>query len=170
MAIKLALDPMTDWYTQFANLVAAAFPSMTLQVETPDEPWNCAGAGASIGDYATSKSAAYIAADPTHWSAELYCVGGPGNVPNWQGKIASTLGQALAASNLTHYELIDGVQTGYTTGIQFNPWNPILTSAMYLAQDTSLIPVQSGYTQTAGLMGCRQVTRLASNSIRGIRY
>ena len=50
------------------------------------------------------------------------------------------------------------MQTGYTTGIQFNPWNPILTSAMYLAQDTSLIPVQSGYTQTAAY---KYVTRIA---------
>lgn len=37
VAQYLALDPMTDFYTQFANLAAATFPSMTPEFEVTDD-------------------------------------------------------------------------------------------------------------------------------------
>jgi hypothetical protein len=121
-----AADPMTDYVPELANYIKTNGPSwMTPRFETVNESWNAA---TWILSYSNNKAA-------IEWS------GGVNN--DWQGKTASTLGQAIAAvytlGNLgTTYQVIDGMQTatGGTAG-GCNSSNDRLSAAKYVAQAAS---------------------------------
>jgi hypothetical protein len=156
VALSLAVDPMTDYYPSFYSLAKSTFPSMTFIQETPDE-MDFTLTQSSC--YMSSKSNAYKALD-SHWTNGLFYCGPGGNNLAEEGKVASTLGQALVASGLSKYELVAGVQTSAGTSSYdlANYYNLMMSSYAYVNQNPSNIPTQSGYTQAPAY---NYVTRLA---------
>lgn len=145
-AYMFSLDPMTDFLGQYASYIKTNYPAMVPEFEVLNEPWNCAGPYPPT--YISALVRVYIAADPAAWSSAGAFCGSSGNTPNEIGKMASTAGQQLSTVyNAGQYKLLVGVQT--VAGTNASSWNGALTSAMYLAQNPSLIPIQPGYTQTA---------------------
>ena len=121
----MALDPMTDYALELANYVKTSGPSwMVPRFEPINELWNTATGFFQTG-YANTKSA-------VNWSGGTY--------HDWYGKVASTLGQAVAAvygsAGLgSAYQVIAGVQTilGDTSGNRA-PSAERLTASKYVAQ------------------------------------
>jgi len=135
----MASDPVTDYPIQHAKYTQANYPQFLNIYETPNEPWNCAGAG--TGPYTSLKSRAYNAADPTAWTAQYSCDAPGGDVVNWVGKAASLLAQSIRAVSPT-YMIMSG---GQTVGDGYQPfWRGLVRSDAYVAQNPSNIPIQSG--------------------------
>jgi hypothetical protein len=137
----LALDPMTDFYTQYAQYIKTNYPSMVPEFEVPDETWNEIQNPAC---YASAKTRVYISQNPAAWQSGIFYCGTGGDTLNWTGKVASTLGQALFGvyGDKTKYQLIVGVKTN---NVPSSSQSAVLLSTSYINQT---IPAQSGYTQT----------------------
>lgn len=127
----MSVDPMTDWHVQLATYVRNnAPPWMIPRFECLNEPWN-------LLTQVSTRSRAYSF---INWQAINY-----GDVPNFIGKIASTIGQdlnsVLGPVTGNNYHLIINIQTGLTTD-----WNDGLNSSSYVGQSA---PAQAGYIKAA---------------------
>lgn len=146
VAPPYAVDPMTDYHTRVATYVKAIGPSwMIPRFETCNELFNTFSGFDQTG-YANAKAAAYVVS--AGWA-------GGSNYQSWQGKILSTIGQAVSAvyggqPDGTKYQVVCGVQTiTFSTTAGANANDPRVTSDQYLAQSTA---AQSGYAKTAGYL------------------
>lgn len=143
----MASDPITDYPIQYAKYTQANYPQFLLIGETPNELWNCAGAG--TGPYASLKSRAYIAVS-TVWASNSvgqdYC-GPSGDFRNWAGKAASLLGQSIRAVSST-YIVTTGAQL---VGAGDSRWDVAIRSNSYVGQSPSDIPTQSGCAGAASI-------------------
>jgi hypothetical protein len=134
---RFVLDPMTDWTARIAAYCIANAPSwMVPRFESVNEITFNSSAGFSTS-YAWSKAFA-------HWGVQFDPV-------NWQGKISSTLGQALNAAyggaiDGTRYWAIAGVQTASFTSPGGGSMAAVLSSTKYVAQAAA---PQSGYVKEA---------------------
>ena len=147
IAPPLAIDPMTDYIPSLAAYCRDNAPAwMIPRYEGPNELWNT-GAGFFQTGYAQTKSNAYAASDPTHWS--------PGAYHEWYGKIISTIGQAVATvysvsmanvKTQTKYQVITGVQTGTLGGAGWTGSSARLASTSYINQTAA---AQSPYLKSA---------------------
>jgi hypothetical protein len=135
-----SLDPMTDFWPSFAAYVKANSPGwMVPRYEGVNEQWNFA-TGFWGTRYGWNK--AWV-----HWGTSQF------GVHQWQGKILSTLGQAINSAygglpNGTKYWLVNGVQNAPygTTASVITSFNERLTSASYVGQATA---AQVGYVKAA---------------------
>lgn len=145
----LASDPVTDFPIQYAKYMQANYPALLGIFETPNEPWNCGGAG--TGAFSTLKSSAYIAVS-TAWSTNTaghgFC--GPfvtGDYQNFVGKAGSLLGQAIRAVSSTYIVTVGSQLVGNAT----SGWNDIIRSTSYVNQNPANIPIQSGCAGAASV-------------------
>lgn len=142
VAPYLAIDPMTDWFTRLATyLKAAAPPWMIPRLEGCNEQWNNAG-GFFGTRYGWAKANA-------HWGTQF-------DQNNWQGKVMSTIGQAVNAvyggAVGAGYQLVNGAQTvSFSSTGSANSNDPRMTSAQYVAQAAA---PQVGYTKSAASGWC----------------
>lgn len=133
---RFVLDPMTDWTTWLVNYCKANRPSwMIPRFESVNEITFNSAAGFSTR-YAWNKSF-------LHWAVQF-------DAKNWQGKISSTLGQAV---NAAWGGAVDGVECWAIAGIQTVAFSvagggssAVLGSTLYLSQAA---PAQSGYVKEA---------------------
>jgi hypothetical protein len=135
----LAVDPMTDFYTQLSTYIKNNMPSwMIPRFETCNECWNNNN---PMTQYAFQK--AYV-----HWNTQFS--GGIFNNHNWVGKTASTIGQAVNAvyggAIGVGYRILIGVQTVDFSSPGANSSGARFTAANYVAQSAA---AQVGYTKTA---------------------
>lgn len=139
----LALDPMTDWVKDESIYMIGMWPSAHPTVAISNELWNCTAV--NPGPYTSAKTRYYIATDSAWHNGSKFC-GSGGNVQDWTGKIASTVGQDLLRYYTNgRYTLSAGVQTSDAANAS-STWNDVILSTDYVNQ--TVIPVQSGYTQT----------------------
>lgn len=145
----LALDPMTDFWPSCATYLKANTPSwMIPRFEGVNEEWNTANGFFGVR-YGWNK--AWL-----HWSGVQF------GTNQWQGKVASTLGQAISTvyggvPDGTKYQFINGCQMAaayFTTGPTVTQNNERMTSATYVAQAAA---AQTGYTKTAASLYCTHV-------------
>lgn len=135
-----ALDPMTNFWPTFAAYNKTNQPAwMIPRYEPVNEQWNF---GAAFWNTRYGWNKAWF-----HWGVQF-------GTNQWQGKIASTMGQAISTvyggtPDGTKYWYINGNQfaSSYnTSGKSVTQNNERMTSATYVAQAAA---PQSGYTKTA---------------------
>jgi len=135
----MAVDPMTDFHTQLATYIKNNMPTwMIPRFETCNELWNNSN---NQTRYAFGK--AFL-----QWNTQFAV--GQFDSDDWQGKTASTIGQAINAayggSVGTRYQLIVGQKTSDFTSSGANGHAATLASTAYVGQSQS---PQAGYTQSA---------------------
>ena len=119
--------------------IKQSFPSMRPLFEIPDELWNSSIIGPCV--YASAKVRAYAAMDPA-WKVPGQHCGSSGNVYEWEGKVGSVLGQAIAKIySQGTAEIVSGV---FTLNGNSGNANAILRADSYIGQIPSNIPTQSG--------------------------
>lgn len=143
MSSGYAMDPMTDFWPTYAAYVKANSPAwMIPRYEGPNEQWNFAS-GFFATRYGWNKSW-------HHWGIQF-------GTNDWQGKIVSTLGQAVNAvyggqPDGTKYWLVNGMQGGsayyYLGGNTVAQNNQRMSSSTYTGQAA---PAQSGYSKAVGV-------------------
>jgi hypothetical protein len=149
----LALDPMTDWVSQYATYVKNNYSSPLTRFEVTNEPFNCA-AGPLNAFYLSFKSNKYIAEDSAWTNTTIFC--GPGGSNEDEiGKMSSTVGQDLTSTlGSGNFELLVPTQSFGTP----SQWAHILTSQAYVNQ--TIAPTQTGYSQTQAY---QYATRISLN-------
>ena len=143
----MAVDPMTDFHTQLATYIKTNMPSwMIPRFETCNELWNN---GNNATTYAFGKSF-------VHWNTQFGV--GQFDQNDWQGKTASTIGQAVYAAYGTgvvggitgaQYQIVNGQWTSAFPNAGANGQTARLESTSYVAQSQS---AQAGYTKTAAYL------------------
>lgn len=142
----LALDPMTDWASQYATYLKSSYtppsqPNILGPVfEVTNEPFNCATVSPI---YLANKSRSHVSQDANHtWTSANFFCGASGNNPSEIGKMASTAGQDLISVYGTSVEVLIPVQTAGTPSV----WNDEFASAAYIGQSMA---AQTGYSKIA---------------------
>jgi hypothetical protein len=143
----LALDSMTDWTKQYATYIKANYPQARPRFEVMNEIYLIFGTFDSC--YTAAKSRIWVTANPAAWTTSNWnCGAGGANTVGEVGKMASTVGQDLVS--------VYGAGGNFDLLVPTMPYLPAglasgsadsFTSVEYVAQNTSLIPVQSGYVQ-----------------------
>jgi len=142
----MACTPMTDWHQGLAAYCLANCPNwMIPRFEVPNELWN-------------------FQFQSTFFAGEIGVAYGWGanNQADWVGRVASTIGQDIAAAygvsmanvkTQTKYQMVCGVWTASATnGIGVAASNPRLASTKYLLQTP-----QSGYLASAAANWCTHI-------------
>jgi hypothetical protein len=159
----LALDPMTDWVTQYASYVKSNYPQIKPIFEVINEPNNFI---TPVACFLSITSQKYASIDPAWNVGGIYC-GAGGNVGAEVGKMASTAGQDLVsvygAGN--YYELMNMMPYLGDPSPGSNQDDLMVTSKLYVNQ--TLIPVQTGYTQTPAY---EYLTNIDSNNYWNLGY
>ena len=145
----MAVDPMSDFHTQLATYIKANMPSwMIPRFETCNELWN---------DSNNQTQYAFIKAF-LHWNTQFSS--GQFDYNDWQGKTASTIGQAVNAvyggAVGAGYQVVNGQWTSQFTNntTSFEQFVPRLASTNYISQSQA---AQSGYTKSAASNWCTHV-------------
>lgn len=156
----LALDPTTDWVTQYATYVKTNYASAKPIFEITNEPWNGA---TNICYYLSTKSSVYIGEDAA-WTSGFFC-GASGQMYGEVGKMISTAGQDLnSVLGAGSYELLAPVQTGFASGFGSVAAELLQTNG-YINQ--TVAPTQSGYAKTAAY---KLATRVSVNDYWNVGY
>lgn len=167
----LALDSMTDWTKQYATYIKANYPQARPRFEVMNEIYLIFGTFDSC--YTAAKSRIWVTANPAAWTTSNWNCGesnfpGTATTVGEVGKMASTVGQDLVS--------VYGAGGNFDLLIPTMPYLPAglangsadsFTSVEYVAQNTSLIPVQSGYIQAPSY---NYATGMSNNDYWNLAY
>lgn len=130
----LACDPMSDWHTQLATYVKNNGPKwMVPRFECLNEPWNLATLAGTIS----------VAKSNLNWASD-FGLFNYGDVTNFVGKIASTIGQAV---NAVYGGIPDGTKYHIIVNNRALSFvDDYYNASMYVGQSAA---AQSGFIKSA---------------------